>query len=147
MVTKNHLYLQIDYFDEQQKGGVASLMSFEKNVVLSWLILGLAFLGLTLVKPKWPSIVAGFVMVATMLSAVVLFAVGIAGAVSKSYAGDLPFSPPITGFIGSMNSAGGVLSWGPSWGWFIAIGACASQAFALLLVATRVLSGRTIWKA
>jgi len=127
-----------------QFGALASLMSLVKDVMLTWLILSLVFLGLTLANSRGPCIGVGLIMVAAMALAVAAFAIGAAGAISAEQGMGGPVFPHLGGFFGSMISGGGAVSvsWGPSLGWFLALVACATQAIALLLGSTRVLSGR-----
>jgi hypothetical protein len=150
MVYKSHWWLYTDYYKSNtwpspygHEDPLGSLMSFEKNVMLTWLILGLVFLALTLVNSRWLCIIVGLTMVAAMALAVAVFAGNVAGAVNDSYGtGGLPYFPPLGSFFGSTEYGLGVLSWGPSSGWFFAFGACVMQAIVLLLVVTHVLSGR-----
>jgi len=156
VVSNNHWGLHMDYYTVNsnpssgygQKNALASLMSLEQDVMLSWLVLGLAFLGLTLVNSRWLCIIVGLIMVGAMALAVAVFAMNVAGAVNDSNAnGGLPWFPHLDNFFGSTNWYDiGVLSWGPTSGWFLALGAGVMQAVALLLGATRALSGRGLWK-
>jgi hypothetical protein len=139
----NSWHTYSSYYDMFQSN-LKNLGSFEKDVMLVWTLLVLAFLGLTLANRRGPCIGVGLIMVATMAFAVAVFAATVGTAVSAAQSEGGPWFPSFGSFFGSMVYGGGrvTLSWGPGLGWFLALGACVMQTVALLLGATRVLPSK-----